>query len=369
MSVKKGVIKYGVVAVVVAIAIILGSIVAVPTILQQTTPAGQGTLSILLTDPPHVPEGVTAVYVTYSDFAIHVSNASNESGWHTTHESGTIELLGLVNMSRTLSVADIPAGRYEMLNFNITSALVTYNGANYTAFVRSGSLKIPIAGELEVKAGVTTAALIDLTPTVINIGSQSTPEFIIQPVAHVFPVPNGEVTAEMREKGAKTALEGKAWFKHLRERFTRNLEITSANLTANSLSVAVKNTSNGTVELKIATVSPLVPTISGEHGRDMHRLPPGLESAAMFKILSNGTLQPPPFREQALTREKAEALFGNHGYELAPGKTATLTYNGEILLGFGKKPATNASVVVSGQQYLVTVIGEGASASFVATAK
>lgn len=361
-------VKYGFAAVALAVVIVLGSMAA-PTLLLPSVSAERGTLAILLTDPPHVPEGVTAVYITYGEFAVHVSNAGNESGWHTIQESGAIELLGLVNVSRTLSVADIPAGRFDMLKFNVTSALVTYNGVNYTAFVRSGFLKIPTAGLLDVRAGATSAVLIDLEPTVVNIGSQSTPEFVIQPVARVYPVPHSEITPEMREKGARMALAGRAWFKHLRESFTRNLEITSAELTANSLTIAAKNTGNATAELKIAIVSPLVPTILGEHGRGVKRLPPVLGGAAVFKILPNGTLQSLSLRDHAVIREKAEAFFGDSEYELGSGQTTTLTYGGEIVFGFGMNPKATSPGVVAGQQYLLTVIGEGALASIVVTAE
>src|SRR5271157_1694401 len=41
-----------------------------------------GTLAVLMTDPPTVPSGVTAVYITYANLAIHFRDAGNDSGWH-----------------------------------------------------------------------------------------------------------------------------------------------------------------------------------------------------------------------------------------------------------------------------------------------
>ena len=67
---------------------------------QSSSQQAQGTFAVLLTDPPTVPVGVTKVYVSYVDLAVHVSGMDNNSGWTILKTSGTIELMGTVNVSQ-----------------------------------------------------------------------------------------------------------------------------------------------------------------------------------------------------------------------------------------------------------------------------
>ena len=114
-------------------------------------PASPGLLSILLTDPPSVPEGVTAVYINYSGLALHAKGLG-DGGWVTVAGQGTLETLGLVNISQTLTSGNVPSGTYNLLAFNITSAEVEYLGTNYSATVNSGRLIVPILGGLTVNS-------------------------------------------------------------------------------------------------------------------------------------------------------------------------------------------------------------------------
>jgi len=342
----------------------------------NTALSGTGSLSILLTDPPVIPTGVTDVYVSYSDIMVHVSNAGNQTGWYPVNSQGTIELLGSVNVSQTLASVSVASGDYNLVRFNLTSAKVTYNGVNYTAFVPSAELTVRIVGGVEVNSSKPSAAIIDLQTTVVNIGSHSDPEFMIRPVVRAYPVPSGQVTTGMEQQGFRQGLNGLAWWRLLSERYTANLQITTASLTAGSLSLTVKNTGNLSTILGLVTVSPLTVFLGGGNGRLDRHLPDSLLGSANFVILSNGSLV--PLRDilaQVISargggesaKSVYESILGTAGYNLTKGSSATFTYTGQIFTAAIFKGSEPGSIV-SGQQYTITILGTQAVASTVVTA-
>jgi hypothetical protein len=359
----------------IATAALTGSLPGVQNV--NTTKAGVGTLSIMLTDPPVIPTGVTGVYVSYSDIMVHISGAGNQSGWYPVNSNGTIELLGSVNFSQTLGTVTVASGDYNLIRFNVTSAEVTYNGVNYTAFVPSSELTVRIIGGVEVTNSKPSATIIDLQTTVINIGSHSDPEFIIRPVVRAYPVPSSDVTVEMEHKGFRQDLTGQSWWTSLRERYTANLQITTASLTSNSLSLTVKDTGNHSTVLGLVTLSPLTVFLGGHGEYPGDYIPDSLLNSATFLILKNGSLVPVRnFIAQALAtgsggdqaRESLyQSLFGTVGYNLTVGSSVTFTYSGTIVIGYPALEGSVSSTMVSGQQYVVTVLGTEAVASYVVT--
>ncbi len=379
MSTKKNVVLSGVAALVVAASILAIAIVSgIPLTQTRSNTAGgsatsigapSGTLSVLLTDPPHVPDGVTKVYITYSNLAVHVSEAGNQTGWSVLQDSGSIELLSTVNVSRTISSVKIASGYYNLLRFNISSAQVTFNGKNYTAFIPTSGLTIPIIGGIEVNASKPSATIINIEPTVFNIGSTSNPEFIIRQVAKAFPVPSSQVSEEMEHQGSSMSLSGKAWWMHLQESFTANAQISGATLTHSSLSLTVKNTGTASTKLRIVLVGPLAPGISSGH----RGIPSMLSGSAIFVVYPNGTLVPLQRLALALNplgfgRNDLMQVLASEGYNLTAGASATLSYQGTITLGFQLVQLDSGQSIVPGQQYLVTVIGDEALASYVVVA-
>lgn len=374
MSSKKNIILSGAAALVVAASILAVAIFSGVSLLPNTNTSNKapGTLSVLLTDPPHVPLGVTKVYIAYSNLQVHVSEAGNQSGWTLLKSSGSIELLSTINIGQTITSVKIAAGEYNLLRFNISSAQVTFNGKNYTAFVPTSALTVPIVGGIQVNASKPSATIINIQPTVYNIGSASNPEFIIRHWAKAFPVPSSEVTAEEEHEGTKVSLIGKAWWTDVQERYTSNAQITSATLTPSSLSVTVKNTGNQTTKLRLVVVAPL--TLMGvEHDRP----PAVLAGSAIFIVLPNETLV--SMQKYILTAHQQGAEVGDivkalasGGYNLTVGASGTLGYKGAITLGFNVpvvvQPLQTGQSIVPGQQYLVSVLGDEALASQVVVA-
>ena len=136
---------------------------ASPSSQSTNTPnqSGSGTLAVLMTDPPTVPDGVTAVYINYSSMEVHFSQAGNQTGWTDLQTSGEIDLMSIVNESQTIASANISSGNFNGLRFNVTSAVVTFQGTNYTADLvyQDHTLYVWIPGGIIVSDGQTTGEL------------------------------------------------------------------------------------------------------------------------------------------------------------------------------------------------------------------
>jgi len=347
--------------------------------------ASQGQIDVLLTDPPTVPAGVTDVYVTYSHVSLH-----NSSGWIDTNAKGTIDLMKAVNVSTTIAAVKVPVGVYNAVRFNVSSALVTYNSVNYTAFVPKAMLTVSIPGGIQVSATKSSAAIVDMHPTVMNIGSKSTPEFIVNTAAECFQVPSTAITADMGHWGFRMSLWNLPWWTQINEKYTSNVQITAAALSSNSMSVTIKNTGSDDVNLTTISVMPLgfecvspmttqsststsTTANSAEHQDYDFRLPQCFTGSALFVVLSNGTLRSVPELllggnlPAAISSAHPINFFANSGYDLAAGQSVTLKFSGTIAFGFSLFGRTPPGVI-SGDQYDVTVVGPQALAQYVVVA-
>src|SRR3989441_7967441 len=103
---------------------------------------------ISIRDPPQQPydSSVQAIYVTFTSIEVHSANAGDASGWHTITTSATVNLFTVLNASKVLGKASLPAGKYTELRFNVSAIIVTITGVNVTYTIPNGSLKIPITG-------------------------------------------------------------------------------------------------------------------------------------------------------------------------------------------------------------------------------
>ncbi len=352
---------------------IIGTITYVQLQQKSTTGTqspGAGTLSVAVTDPPNTSSGVTAAYMSYSNIQVHISNASNRSGWYTVATLGTLQLFNLINVSQTIGTTNIPAGAYNLVKFNVTAATVTYNGKNYTAFVPSGEFLVTIRGDVSVNHMSPSGILLNLTPTITNVGSNSLPEFIIAPAVHVFVFPHGQVSSDDTHVGHQTPVSNMTWFKgedHRNSETRANVTIATASLSTDTLSVTVNNTGNSTANLMTIFVGPALASSSNSGDHTL--------TQSVFVIFSNGTLMPMVHS----SGEDGESSDSNSpiqtGYALVANSSYTFNFNGTISFApspcnsdhCGSIPLQSQDIVV-GQQYSIFIIGDGVTTSIVATA-
>lgn len=335
----------------------------------------QGQLDVLMTDPPTVPSGVTGVYVTYTNVAVHVSGAGNKSGWTIAHTTGTLDLMKLVNVTTTIAAVKVTTGFYNALRFNISSAEVAFSGKNYTAFVPDAVITVVIPGGIQVNATKSSAAIIDMSPTVLNIGSNSDPEFIINVATRCVDVPPSVFVKDMDDWGFVFHMTGLAWWKQINEQYTSSIQITAATLTGSSLSVTIKNIGSRDATLSVLSVAPpgsqCAPQSYPQSTGGPSWLPMCFTDSAFFVILSNGTLRPEvsllPSVGPGMHDETPMDVFSAFGYTLLTGHSVTLTYTGAVSFGFAFGGQTPPGVI-KGDQYSITAIGLQVLARYVMVA-
>ena len=148
------------------------------------TAYGSGTLVFKMTDPPTDWGPVEDVYINYTNIQIHRADPGNQSGWILTGISGALNLLEIVDFNKTIGQLSLQAGLYDFVRFNVTNAIVTYDGVKYSAFVENGMLNVPIIPEgVRVRAGNTASMLIDISVKVTGSTGSVIGNFKLVPAA------------------------------------------------------------------------------------------------------------------------------------------------------------------------------------------
>ncbi len=101
---------------------------------------------------------------------IHRADAGVESGWFNTGVSVTnISLREIVIFNTMIGETKLQVGKYNIIRFNITQAIATVNGINYTCVINSGKLHIPIImGGVKINSSKISRLEIDITPTIMR---------------------------------------------------------------------------------------------------------------------------------------------------------------------------------------------------------
>ena len=146
---------------------------------------------------------------------------------------------------------------------------------------------------MQVNSTSTAGAIIDMHPTVLNIGSKSTPEFIVDTAASVFGLPQGVITKAIEHVGTVMRIDNQTWWQHINEQYTANIQITAASVSNGSLSVTINNTGTQPVTLGTITVAPLgsecaTPASTSQNHR---AAPPCFTGAAVFLVQNDSSLK------------------------------------------------------------------------------
>ena len=138
-------------------------------------------VSVLLTDPPHVPSGTQALLVSYSSLKVLLSNNS-VTFWKQINTSGTVNLLSLVNFSKNLSSFNLPANSIvKRMSIRISNATITVNGTNYPVILTNNNISVNVFYSSKNTSAYNI--LLDLFPTVSAVVSGNQTTFIMSPSA------------------------------------------------------------------------------------------------------------------------------------------------------------------------------------------
>ncbi len=128
---------------------------------------GPSNVSLRIKDPPPqaYDSSIASIVVSFSKIEVHAANAGNDSGWHTIVTNGSVNLLTVLNVSKVLGTASIPAGRYTEIRFFASTAAITIAGIVVTYTIASGGttgLKVPITGGgFQVMGGLSASVQLD----------------------------------------------------------------------------------------------------------------------------------------------------------------------------------------------------------------
>jgi len=134
----------------------------------------QGTMTLTITDPAQAQSGnsqqydpsITHINVTFSQFQAHLAGQGDSSGWQPIKISQqTIDMIKVLSLSEALGKVPLPAGKYDILRFNVTAVTVNFSGKPSAIYsVPSGSLKVPVTnGGFQITAASSVTVQLTLS--------------------------------------------------------------------------------------------------------------------------------------------------------------------------------------------------------------
>ena len=235
--------------------IAVAAILVIVSVSTGTAPAQKGlpnsNLIFSLTDPPQVPSGTSSLVVSYSSVQAHVVSSGGSGAWINGTGSGALDLMALINSSRVIARASIPANAsVNILRFYISSAHIVVNGTTYNVTVPSGEITATLTKNARINGSA--VALMDLSPTVATIVTQNSTVFVLVPSVKAIIVPASPETNATSQVGSTSRLNQTR--RTELEDSKPNLTITGLSLgTSNNVttfSVTVKNNANTSVQIK-----------------------------------------------------------------------------------------------------------------------
>ena len=222
----------------------------------------QANFFVSLTDPATVPQGTTALYVTYSALQLSVSHNGSTSV-QALPGTGTVNVLKLQNSSIVLATTTIPNGsKVAQIKVNISNAIITINGVNSSVLIGEETLTVNIThnnsvsgqqnGLMDLVPSVTAIETVDKTVYVLTASVRA----IITP-ANVFAgqstIVQSKGVRQPPNVGAKMNFSANVNLTSLFSSVTPTIRITSTSIVVNGnntdFSMTVQNTGNTSVEL------------------------------------------------------------------------------------------------------------------------
>ncbi|HLI46682.1 MAG TPA: DUF4382 domain-containing protein [Geobacterales bacterium] len=306
-----------------------------------------------ITDPPITIEGVNAIYLQYGNVLLHKVGGDN---WLSINNSGSVELIGLVNSAQILAANNIENGDYDMIRFTNITATVAYYGQNYTALTPSNELLVDINPVLSVRNGVVSTLLIDMIPRVVLSEGNNT-SFLLIPFAKAFVANdpsnflvnvNKNKIPDIMKSGLKIQIKYEA-IQNISS-LRGDLVISNASINPQRISITLTNNGSSQIELKLLLIYSNVVNPSSKGV---------IVGAFMFE--PNGTLG----RMSSIGVDELKQIYheGN-GYILEAGKSKTFVYQGNLIFSLYFKDNMNRlkkegiKGLNPNMSFIIVIIGE-----------
>lgn len=162
------------------------------------------TVPLMLTDPPVVPHGTTALVVDYANLSVRL--AENSTWLRSISPSGTADLMQLLNASQIIGDIRLPRlVHVDGVEFNITSTYIILNGTRYNVSMPGGKA---IANMTATSSNDSRGLLLDLLPVVSTGYANASSLFILSPALTLLNLNGSPTNATFPALGSKNALNG-----------------------------------------------------------------------------------------------------------------------------------------------------------------
>jgi hypothetical protein len=248
------------------IKLIAGAVILIIVIVALAMLVGSGSsyaangkpFVIAITDPPAVPSGTQSLIITYSQIELHQKGAANGTGFVALNTSGTINLLSLTNLTKTIAVANINSNdTFDMARFTVTSAQITIDNSTYNVSIPNN--KVTILLNQNASVSNSSGILIDFYPSVLQIYAANQSIFVMIPSAKAVVITDSSNISVSTNVGGQVAVSTAARNEIERARAQANITITGARMSqtgnTTSVTVTVRNNGNQSVMLRHVFVS------------------------------------------------------------------------------------------------------------------
>lgn len=353
---------------------------------QSTTSTGtsgseSSAYPVMMTDPATTPPGTQALVVSYSNVKLRQAGTdSYVSATMNGQASGSVNVLNLTGNTQTIaSYQNSANASFDQVVFTITSAQTTINGTTYSVPVSNSQVTANITGTAN------GGAVVQFSPVLVQLYN-GPGKFTLVSSARAGAVSKQTVNSSgTAAVGTVTALNS-AETASLNTGASLSLDSVSTYTVSNQTMVNATVTNNGNTSIVItnlvlngaareapaSSINSTVGLNASVNASLLGILGAGVnvqvvaQQAAQFQadyhnqlnfvVSSDGSLQVPSTQAQASAS----------GYVLAPGKSATLTFNGAANLGSTGRVA----ILIPNESYMAsTVANEGLTSSTTTTAK
>ncbi|MDE1869660.1 MAG: DUF4382 domain-containing protein [Candidatus Micrarchaeota archaeon] len=333
--------------------------------------SSQQQVPILMTDPPQVPSGTSAVVIAYSSIMLHLTGGP-QSGWVSAKGDGTINLLSAVNSSTVIGSANLSANSsINLVRFNVSSATITVNGTTSNLTLQNSNVTVALTRDSRVTSN--SSVLIDFFPTIILDSSANATTYSMAPSARAIVVANATVRTNAGV-GARVNLS--ASMRSQLSASAPNLTIVSASIgsTNNITSVSVDVMNNANSSANISGVAIFGRTSGSVNVGAAAGISIGgagiknniVAAAAASHVVSLGAISLSATSSGALLAAQSRADWQSAGYIVPPFSSVNLTYSGKITYQNG----TVETNLISGGEYRLVVFGtQGVTTAITVTAK
>ena len=385
MSLRKQTLRYAAAAIAIAALVILSSTFYLNQRIGQQS-SGSAKLIIQLTDPPEVPKGTSSLNLTYSSIALLVGEPA-AGGQVTTQSvgvtgSGTVDLLKLQNVSKTVASASLPSGSYVYsLGFTVTSITIDVSGTKSPVTLATGGSTLTVTLLRPAAIEGTYIALLQLNPVVVSTPSGY--QLIPSAVALIRGESQDDKGHEDVGSEQQVSQQDNNDLDHAHGNLAATLKALSASGDTTTVTVEVTNNGNDPVDLKAIGVHGSF-TVSGQtctpDNGESKSTSESTTTAVTTTTTSTGTSQECENPDGVVFIPSGTSVSGtgcvsmtmnlvtgdhsndgehdDHGLTLTKGQCVDLTFTGKITFG----SSTLVPNTASGQMYEVQVAAtEGAN--------